>query len=165
MGFCSRGESRYHGDLLNRNSQCNSGREYWTHVRYLVVMGDGFRKITRRLKRLFVADSEPKTPPKLNTSRVIKPEQVIPEQGKPAPKTTTRRIKPPEEAAPPASLVKIEVLAWGVTHVQFIPVPVAVEPPIVSARDPVTRRLDRRELRDGLKTQKIYYDERGRLID
>lgn len=119
-------------------------------------MGDGFKKITRRLKRLFVAEEEKPTP-KLSASQVIKPEEIIPQQGKPAPKTTTKRIRPPDLIDPN---IKVETLPWGVVHVIF-----ARPPVVVPVRDPITRRLDRRELLDGMKSQVIYYDKDGRLIE
>lgn len=67
-------------------------------------------------------------------------------------------VRPPDLVQP---TVKIDVLPWGVTHVTFLKAPPTIT---VQVRDPVTRRLDRRELLEGMKSQVIYYDSNGRLI-
>lgn len=125
-------------------------------------MGDGLKKITRRIKRLFVAEESHKLPPKLAASRVIAPEAVVPAHGKPAPRPTTRRLKVDDSLAAPSSteFVKVEHLPWGVVHVIFIQPPVTV-----AIRDPITRRLDRRELAEGMKTTRIYYNKSGELLN
>jgi hypothetical protein len=119
-------------------------------------MGEGLKKITRRIKRLFVAEPEPKAPPTLSASQVIKPEQAITDSAK-ARKQTTRRVRP----APANAAIRVDVLPWGVVHVQFIRPEM---PKIVDVRDPVTRSLDRREIFDGMKTKTTYYDKHGELL-
>jgi len=119
-------------------------------------MGNRVRSITRRIKRLFKRE-EAVRPKKMAASQVIRPEQVIPLSGKPAPKTTRRHRTPGAESEP--SRLNITVLQSGVTHIIF-----PTELPSVPVRDPVTRRLSRKQLSAGMTKMTNYYDERGRLI-
>lgn len=120
-------------------------------------MGDGLKRITRRIKRLFVAEEEQKAAPRMGASQVIAPEQVVMSESAVLRRHTTRLAKP----VPPDATFRIDVLPWGVTHVQFIRL---VVPTVVDARDPITRRLDRRTLFDGMKTQTTYYNKNGELV-
>ena len=118
-------------------------------------MGDRIKGITRRIKRLFVKEGRPAPPKRLSASLVVRPEAVIPQHGKPAPKTTRRQRRVEDS---PSGLT-ITVLLGGVTHVIF-----PRETYRVPVRDPVTRRLSRKGLKDGMRKITNYYDDRGRLI-
>lgn len=130
-------------------------------------MGDGFKKITKRVKRFF-GKKDPEDPPKkLSASQIIKPEEVIPQHGKRAPKSTTRRTRRYEHLEQTTDCgATITELPWGVVHICFHQVP---EEPLpddtVKVRDPVTRRLSRKKLKDGMKRTTGFYDESGVLYD
>ena len=119
-------------------------------------MGDRIKKITKRVKRLFKKE-ELKKPRPTGASEIICPEQVIPAHGKRAPKPTSRFSHSAEMRL---NDLVICVLANGTTHVKF-----ETPPPIekVPVRDPVTRRLSRRELRDGMRKTTGFYDVKGNL--
>lgn len=93
----------------------------------------------------------------------------VPHFGKRAPKSTTRRLRrdeleetraeEEEEIVPP---IVVEKLPWGVTHVRFRTE--LDEDDTAVVRDPVTRRLSRKKLNDGMRKTTGYYDARGRLL-
>ena len=85
---------------------------------------------------------------------VIRPEQVV-QPGRPAPRTT-QRVRPAELESRRLTTV---VLPDGTTHVVF-PVKLSTVP----VRDPVTRRLSRKQLNDGMRKTTGYYDDGGRLM-
>lgn len=137
-------------------------------------MGDGWKKITRRVKRLFGAKDESDNPRSLGASQIIRPEDAVPEHGKPAPPSTTRRARRPD---PPEEGITITETRWGVVHVQFHngmyeamkravkKKPVEFDWDSVPVRDPVTRRLSRKKLTDGMKKTTGFYNDDGTLID
>jgi hypothetical protein len=116
---------------------------------------DRIKKITKRVKRLFKKEA-PKKPRPTGASEVICPEQVIPQHGKRAPKPTSKFS---HSAVMRLENLTICVLANGTTHVKF-EIPDLTK---VAVRDPVTRRLSRRELRDGMRKTTGFYDKKGNL--
>lgn len=128
-------------------------------------MTESFKSFTVRLMGLLKRGEPAPEPKKIETKRVIRPEQAIPEHGKQAPKSSTRRLD--DIGAPPADKprMKTERLPGGVTHVKFTrPDDEHPRPKdSVAVRDPVTRRLSRRELRDGMSRDIDFYDEKGDL--
>ena len=136
-------------------------------------MSDGWKKITRRFRRLLGAEGEvegPKRP--LSVSQIICPEDVIPQHGKPAPPSIARPARQPETTP---EGVTITNTPWGVTHVSFhenqIRAPetrlesYAFDDDTVRVRDPVTRRLSRKKLLDGMNRTTGFYNPDGTLID
>jgi len=121
-------------------------------------VGDRINKITKRVKRIFKKEA-PKKPRPTGASEIICPELVIPAHGKRAPKPTSRFTH--SEVVNLKNLA-ICVLANGTTHVKF-----ETPPPIekVPVRDPVTRRLSRKELTDGMRKTTGFYDVDGNLHD
>lgn len=134
-------------------------------------MGDGWNKITRRVRRIFGAGSKEERPKKLSASQIIRPEESVPQHGKLAPPSTTRRTRRPEK---PKEGVTVTETPWGVVHVQFHnecfeklkqPAEDKVDGDTVRVRDPVTRRLSRKKLTDGMKKTTGFYHPDGTLID
>ncbi len=121
-------------------------------------MGDRIKKMTDRITRIFKRKKLESIRKPLVATKIIRPEQVIRQRGKRAPRTT-RRVKPGSELV--LKHITICVLANGTTHVKFN----GAKPHIVVVRDPVTRHLSRRELRDGLRQTRSYYDTNGELFD
>lgn len=119
-------------------------------------MGERIKRITRRMKRLFTKEVAA-DPPKLSASQVIRPELDIPSHGKRAPRSTTRRMVLKETQH---GILTICVLRNGTTHVCF-----NAAPPTVSVRDPVTKRLSRKELMNGMRKTRGFYDKSGVLFD
>lgn len=115
--------------------------------------------VTKRLLRaLFGPKKDPeKKPLSMNASVVLRPELIVPQHGKRAPRATTREVAGP---------LSIHELPSGIVHVVFnrdlfdgAPSDNAV------VRDPVTRRLSRKRLTDGMRKTTGYYDKAGRLLD
>jgi hypothetical protein len=119
-------------------------------------VGERIKKITRRMKRLFKKE-EARKPRPISASQVICPEKVIREHGKRAPKPTSKFKK--SELTRQDELV-ICVLPDGTTCVAF-----DVNLSDVPVRDPVTRRLSRKELTDGMRQANGFYDSKGNLRD
>lgn len=136
-------------------------------------MSDGrFKKITKRVTRFF--RKEKPEPRSLSASKVIRPEEAVPRHGKKAPHST-RKVTRPEDLK---TGVTVTETMWGVTHVAFHDnIKAAAErrarPPepddpykdTVRVRDPVTRRLSRKKLADGMKRTTGFYNQDGTLID
>lgn len=129
-----------------------------------MCVGEGrFQKITKRVSRLFSRKKpEAEKPRKLSASQVIEPEKVVPPTGKTAPTRRYEHLERPTDCG-----ATITELPWGITHICFMR-EVAMPPPpddTVTVRDPVTRRLSRRKLRDGMRRTTGFYDESGALYD
>jgi hypothetical protein len=124
-------------------------------------MGDGWNKITRRVKRIFGAKEEVQ-PKKLGASQVIRPEETVPRFGKAAPPSTTRRARRPQQPKPGYTVVHTP---WGIVHVCFHPDGPPEAGDNVAVRDPVTRRLSRKKLTDGMRRTTGFYNKDGSLID
>ena len=116
-------------------------------------MGERIKRITGRVKRLFAKPDKSKPTQKISASQIIRPELAVPERGKPAPKSTS--FQPIKKGN-----LTICVLRNGTTHVCYNNNLLTVK-----ARDPVTRRLSRRELLDGMRKTEGYYDKSGVLYD
>lgn len=116
-------------------------------------MGERISRITGRVKRLFAKPDKSKPTQKISASQIIRPELAVPERGKPAPKSTS--LRPIQRGS-----LTICVLRNGTTHVCYNRVLATVK-----TRDPVTRRLSRKELTDGMRKTTGYYDESGVLFD
>lgn len=115
--------------------------------------------VTKRpLRALFGPKKAPeKKPPSMNASVVLRPELIVPQSGKRAPRATTRRVAGP---------LSIHELPSGIVHVVFnrdLFDGVVTKDAVV--RDPVTRRLSRKKLTDGMRRVTEYYDRTGRLLD
>jgi len=117
-------------------------------------VGKRIDKITRRFRRIL----KPKTPepPKMSVSQIIRPEEVVRSHGKP-PKTTRRAHQCEARDG-----VTIEVLPNGVVHVKFDVSSFRFG--VIAVRDPVTRRLNRRQLDDGMRRTTGFYDKAGDLF-
>jgi hypothetical protein len=130
-------------------------------------VGEQIKKITRRIKRLFVKE-KPKSNNRINleASHILCPEKVT-ERGKRLPKTTRRARRETEDGE-----VTFEVLANGVVHVSFNRKELAISGTAptrkngtIAVRDPITRRLSRRKLDEGMTRTTGFYDESGVLYD
>lgn len=93
----------------------------------------------------------------MSASQVIRPEEVIRESGKRAPRMTPSSGRP--RVAP---LMTISELQNGITHANYHS-DVLTATTIV--RDPITRRLSRKHLEQGMRRTTGYYDKTGALYD
>jgi len=131
-------------------------------------VGDGLKKITRRVARFFKrGDPEPPPEKRLSASQIIKPEETVPSRAEmPAP-ASTRRVARPERGERTEALgsIEITVLQNGVTHVRFhtAPPPSPTPQSSIPVRDPVTRALSRKKLKDGMKRTTRFYNPDGTL--
>lgn len=121
-------------------------------------MGERIKKMTDRITRIFKRKKLESIRKPISVTRIIRPEQVIRQHGKRAPRTI-RRVRPTPEMV--LKHITVCVLPNGTTHVKFN----GAKPYTVAVRDPVTRRLSRSELRDGLRRTTDYYGRDGKLID
>ena len=126
-------------------------------------MGDGFKRITRRVTRLFKRDKDPKPSKskKLTASSVIKPEESVPPPGARGAPKSTRRIERPGQRP-----IEISVLQNGVTHIKFNNGAfgaMKTKGDEVVVRDPITRQLSRKKLKDGMNRSSSYWNEDGTL--
>jgi hypothetical protein len=118
---------------------------------------------TGRFKRFFVKKKK-RTPINLSASQIIRPEQLARQNGRPPPRSTTRRKRRPDPTRVGHAVMRTP---WGVTHVMFPrreDISRAIDKTI-TVRDPVTRRLSRRKLDDGLRRTTSYYKRDGELFD
>jgi hypothetical protein len=121
-------------------------------------VGDRIKKITQRVKRVFVKETPPEEPkPKLKISGVFNPEDPHLE--------ARRRPGPRVDQRPVVECSKPE--GNGVGHIKFN------RPKnnttrkvrrVVGVRDPITRRVERRNLGE-FKRKTSFYDENGKLLD
>jgi hypothetical protein len=116
---------------------------------------------TRRfIRSIFGSKKAPeKAPPSMNASSVIRPEQSVPEHGKRAPRSTTRTHR--RQLGPGFHELPEGVIHVILNHDLFDGTP--SDEAVV--RDPVTRRLSRKKLTDGMKRTTGFYDKSGRLLD
>jgi len=123
--------------------------------------------ITRRIMRSLFGkkkeekeEEEAEKPRDLNASLVICPEMIASQNGKKAPKSTARKAALSE----PVERIKIYPLPWDIVHVVFLQAREETDDTLVT-RDPVTRRLSRKKLNDGMKRTTGFYDKQGDLFD
>ena len=118
-------------------------------------VGKRIDKITRRFRRILKTKAP--DPPKMSVSQIIRPEEIVRPYGKRAPKTT-RKVRQFESQ----DGLTVEVLPGGIVHVRFDTS--SIRCGRIAVRDPVTRRLARRQLDDGMRRTTGFYDKTGDLF-
>lgn len=82
----------------------------------------------------------------------------------------SRPEPPPESAETTIGELTVSALPGGVTHISFnfdystLSAPTRLGYDTISIRDPITRRLSRRQVTGEIQRTTSYYDARGRLI-
>jgi len=115
-------------------------------------------RISKRVIRALFGKKEGLSKPRdMNASDVICPEKVVPQHGKPPPRRTTGKVESRKKPY-------LEELPGGIMHYAFASPPSSKKNTVIT-RDPITRRLSRKKLNDGLKRTTRFYHPDGTLFD